>query len=107
MYSCSLLFAQYVPLSNMFLPFICPGFLPFMLVCARTDQILYGAVSLDEKKQITPVVYSNTIMSMKVLVEQATLLGEEVCFNYVLFLWYDSMISIARAMRSTFGSIIF
>lgn len=27
---------------------------------------------------MTPVVYSNTVMSMKILVEQATLLGEEV-----------------------------
>lgn len=35
-------------------------------------------MSVDEKKQITPVVYSNTIMSMKILVEQATLLGEAV-----------------------------
>lgn len=41
-------------------------------------QILFGVVSDEEKKQITPVVYSNTIMSMKILVEQATLLGEEV-----------------------------
>lgn len=41
-------------------------------------QILFGVVSAEEKKQMTPVVYSNTIMSMKILVEQATLLGEEV-----------------------------
>lgn len=82
-------------------------------VCARTDQILYGAVSLDEKKQITPVVYSNTIMSMKVLVEQATLLGEEVRFHdfdnepcQVLLcpsVWgYNSMISITSHRRGTF-----
>ncbi|CAN0220587.1 unnamed protein product [Scytosiphon promiscuus] len=40
-------------------------------------KILFGVVSAEEKKQMTPVVYSNTIMSMKILVEQATLLGEE------------------------------
>lgn len=40
-------------------------------------KILFGVVSDEEKKQITPVVYSNTIMSMKILVEQTTLLGEE------------------------------
>ncbi|CAN0038025.1 unnamed protein product [Ascophyllum nodosum] len=40
-------------------------------------KILHGTVSLEERKQITPVVYSNAIMSMKVLVEQAGVLGEE------------------------------
>lgn len=43
-----------------------------------TGQILYGAVSEEEKRNITPVVYANTITSMKILVEQATALEEEV-----------------------------
>lgn len=38
---------------------------------------------MEEKRQITPVVYSNTIMSMKILVEQASLLGEEVCTAWI------------------------
>lgn len=46
-----------------------------------SPQILFGVVSVEEKKQMTPVVYSNTIMSMKILVEQATLLGEEVSYS--------------------------
>lgn len=55
-----------------------PNLLLRRFFSARTAQILYGAVSEEEKKQITPVVYANTITSMKILVEQATALGEEV-----------------------------
>ena len=41
-------------------------------------RVLYGApLSEEEKRQITPVVYSNTITSMKVLVENCTALGYE------------------------------
>eukprot|EP00520_Triparma_pacifica_P015302 CAMPEP_0118643298 /NCGR_PEP_ID=MMETSP0785-20121206/6317_1 /TAXON_ID=91992 /ORGANISM="Bolidomonas pacifica, Strain CCMP 1866" /LENGTH=365 /DNA_ID=CAMNT_0006534953 /DNA_START=16 /DNA_END=1113 /DNA_ORIENTATION=- len=41
-------------------------------------RVLYGApLSEEEKRQITPVVYSNTITSMKVLCENCTALGYE------------------------------
>lgn len=41
-------------------------------------RVLYGApLSEEEKRQITPVVYSNTITSMKCLCENTTALGYE------------------------------
>ena len=40
-------------------------------------KILFGVVSDEEKRQITPVVYNNTISSMKILVDQTKAMGLE------------------------------
>ena len=41
-------------------------------------RVLYGApLSEEEKRQITPIVYSNTITSMKILCDHCTILGYE------------------------------
>lgn len=48
-------------------------------------RVLFGAPLTDEEKnQITPVVYSNTITSMKVLVQSVIDMGydTEVCFMW-------------------------
>lgn len=57
-------------------------------------RVLYGAPLTDqEKKEVTPIVYVNTISSMKLLVNQTALWGyqDQVSFNiyYSLFLSFS------------------
>ena len=50
-------------------------------------RVLFGApLTEEEKTQITPVVYNNTLASMKVLVQAVIDMGYENDVSYVMFL---------------------